>query len=176
MGVWKKKGHRNEDIHEYLSLGTALDEIYKITDEYSRLVGTDNYISICKAIIGEALSASEARQTALSFPHDALEMFVISSTGRVIHKTQALIRNPVSHKSDEQHLPTDFKDKLNIRRSFLMAFLELKLGHQEGRISLDAVINEIFKLADYYQYVVETAKHSKRLWDDFDRFYLNQVA
>ena len=59
-------------------------------------------------VIGEALSASEARQTALSFPHNALEMFVVSSIGRVIHKTQALIRNPVSHKSDEQHLPMAF--------------------------------------------------------------------
>jgi len=55
-------------------------------------------------------------------------------------------------------------------------FNHLKLFHQEERISLDAVINEIFKLADHYQYVVETEVNSKRLWDDFDRFYLNQVA
>lgn len=176
IGVWKKKGHRNEDIHEYLSLGLGLAEIFKITNEYSRLVGSDNFLSICKAVIGEELSAPESRLAVQSFPHDALEMYVISSLGRIIQKTQAIIRSPVHHRSDEQSLPDDFKDSLNIRRSFLVAFHDLKLSHQEERISLDAVINEIFKLADYYQYFLETGKNSKRVWDDFDRFYLNQVA
>ena len=46
MAVWKKKGHRNEDIHEYLSFGSGLAEINKIMDEFSRLVGTDDNVYI----------------------------------------------------------------------------------------------------------------------------------